>query len=47
MAVYKIFKYGKRFRFAPSFNKYKSMYFDRNISENKDGKKMRAVICLV
>ena len=23
------------------------MYFDRNISENKYGKKMRAVICLV
>ena len=28
-------------------NAYNPMYFDRNISENKDGKKMRAVICLV
>ena len=28
-------------------NAYKPMYFDRNISENKDGKKMRAVIGLV
>jgi hypothetical protein len=27
-------------------NAYNFMYFDRNISENKDGKKMRAVICL-
>ena len=26
---------------------YRPMYFDRNISENKDGKKMRAVIGLV
>ena len=28
-------------------NAYNPMHFDRNISENKDGKKMRAVICLV
>ena len=28
-------------------NIYKPMYFDRNISENKDGKKSRAVIGLV
>ena len=28
-------------------NAFNPMYFDRNISENKDGKKMRAVICRV
>ena len=28
-------------------NAYKPMYFNRKISENKDGKKKRAVICLV
>ena len=35
-------------KFDPGLlNAYNTMYFDRNISENKDGKKRRAVICLV
>ena len=34
-------------KFDPGLlNAYNPMYFDRNVSEDKDGKKMTAVICL-